>query len=77
MAVRNRHTRQSTNYIIRVINDIRYYIQPDTYLRKSIVYEVERKIKENKIVIPPEFKQHNKTILVICKGGNDCNFSLL
>ena len=77
MAVRNQHVRQSKNYIIETINGVRYYIMPETYASKSLIYDAKRKIANGKLEIPNSLKESGKTILVICKGNNLYSFDIV
>lgn len=75
MAVRNQHSRQSKNYIIEKIDGIIYYIEPNIYQSKSLVYSAKKKLQSGKLEVPSELKDTGKAILAICNGGGDYQFS--
>ena len=75
MAVRNQKSRQSKNYIIEKIDGVIYYIEPNIYQSKRLVYSAKKKLQSGKLVIPSELKDTGKTVLVICNGGGAYQFS--
>jgi len=77
MSVRNQHARQTKNYIIEVINGVTYYIEPDTYKSKSLIYQAKNKINNGKLVIDEELVNSGKPILVICQGNGNFKTSLI
>lgn len=77
MAVRKQHSRQSKNYIIENINGVMYYIEPETYVSKSVIYTAKKNIISNNLVIPIELLNTGRPILVICKGKGKYNFSII
>lgn len=77
MAVRSQHSRQSKNYIIEVINGTTYYIEPNTYVSKSVIYQAKNKIINGKIQIPQEIINIASAVLVVCNGNGNYQFSIL
>lgn len=75
MSVRKPTSRTTTNYIIFTHNDIRYFIEPETYQPKSLIYQAKAKLMQGKIVAPSNLVSSGKTILVICNGGGKFTFS--
>jgi hypothetical protein len=74
MAVRNQHSRQSRNYIIETIGGVRYYIEPDTFQPKSLVYAAKKAIVLGRVKAPIELIETGKTIGVICLGKGNYKF---
>ena len=77
MAIRNQHSRQSRNYIIETINGVQFYIQAATYQSKSLIYQAKNKIENGKLNIPNDLINSGKTILIICEGKGNYQFSLI
>jgi hypothetical protein len=77
MAIRKQHSRQSKRYLIEKIDGVQYYIEPDTYISKSVIYQTRNKIKSKKLDLPLNLLQSKKTILVVCLGKGKYKFSTI
>lgn len=77
MAVRNQNSRQSRNHTIAEINGVNYYIQLGSFQTKDVVYTAKKRLIDGKISAPKEMIKSSRTILVMCNGGNNYEFSTL
>ncbi len=77
MAIRNQHSRQSKNYIIETIHGVQFYITMATCQPKYLIYQAKNKIENNKLNIPNDLINSGKTILIVCQGKNNYEFTLI
>ncbi|WP_422105559.1 hypothetical protein [Winogradskyella sp.] len=77
MAVRNQNARRTTNYKIITHEGVRYYLQVGAFQVKNVIYTAKRNIENNRLKAPEELIKTGKTILVMCNGKGNYDFSLI